>query len=369
MRFMLTGANGFLGWHVRLAAHARGIETPIQVDLRNFNERCFGDNLFAGVDRLIHVAGINRAGTGDEVEQGNIEIAERLSNLLASSFSKPRVLVYANSIQSDQDNPYGRGKREAGVILQRACVAAGIRMVNLKLPNLFGEEGQPNYNSVVATFAHQAAAKVPLTLSGDRELTLMHAQEAARLLLEATNDSEIDAGIQYKIRVSEVARAMQEFHEHYCVGEIPDITDHFMRSLFNVYRSAIFSLRPVIPFQINADHRGFLVETLKSHGGECQTFFSTTAPGVTRGDHYHLRKIERFVVLSGHAVIRLRKMFSTEVLEFYVSGDEPVAIDMPVGWVHSITNSGEETLLTQFWVNEIFNPKDTDTFYEKVQAA
>lgn len=365
MKLALTGAGGFLGWHTRILAFARGIDEVNTIKLGNSFD--LNDATFAieKIDRLIHIAGINR-GSDDDVEQGNRILAEQLVSALEMAVNPPRVVVYANSIQTDLDNPYGRGKRLAGEILASSCNKRGIQFIELKLPNLFGEEGRPFYNSVVATFAHQVVEGQTPTVEEDRELSLMHAQEAAKLMLDATAAKSIEKAEVRKMTVGSVAKAFIGFHEKYLRGEIPEIADTGMRDLFNVYRAASFEKRTEIFLVPKHDARGYLVETLKSHGGEGQTFFSTTKPGITRGDHYHLRKVERFIVLSGQAKIRLRKMFTDKVIEITVNGTDPSAVDMPIGWVHNLTNTGNSEMLTQFWTNEIFNPSDSDTFYQKV---
>ncbi|MGP5124087.1 polysaccharide biosynthesis C-terminal domain-containing protein [Glutamicibacter ardleyensis] len=365
MKLALTGAGGFLGWHTRILAFARGIDEVNTIKLGDHFDLNDATSAMDNIDRLVHIAGINR-GPDNEVEQGNILFAEQLVFALEMASNPPKILVYANSIQTDLDNPYGRGKRVAAEILASNCHKLGIQFIELKLPNLFGEEGRPFYNSVVATFAHQVAQGQTPTLQEDRELSLMHAQEAARLMLDATDSSDIDDSDIRKVAVSAIAQAFVGFHEKYELGEIPDISTPLMRDLFNVYRAASFQIRAEIILEPKRDARGFLVETLKSHGGEGQTFFSTTKPGITRGDHYHLRKVERFIVLAGEAKIQLRKMFTDTVIDILVNGEEPSAVDMPIGWVHNLTNTGNSELLTQFWTNEIFNASDTDTFYEKV---
>lgn len=365
MKMVLTGAGGFLGWHTRLLAFSRGLQQIESIKLGDEFDLQSAKMAVDGTERLIHIAGINR-GSQDEVEHGNVRLAQQLAQTLESVKNPPRVVVYANSVQADLDNPYGRGKRLAGETLSTACNNLGINFVELKLPNLFGEEGRPFYNSVVATFAHQVVQGQILRVDEDRVLPLMHAQEASRLLLDAFATTELHGAEVRKISVSDIADTFIEFHAKYSLGEIPNIVNPFNRDLFNTYRAASFEQQPRIALDPKHDNRGFLVETLKSHGGEGQTFFSTTKPGITRGDHYHLRKVERFIVLSGDATIRLRKMFHDDVREFRVNGNEPTAVDMPIGWVHNITNTGKSELLTQFWTNEIFDPSDTDTFYERV---
>jgi len=164
-----------------------------------------------------------------------------------------------------------------------------------------------------------------------------------------------------------VLSLLQEFRVSYETCEFPDLSTPFRVHLFNCYRAALFPSHYPIPLKPHSDARGTFVETVRSRGGEGQSSISTTAPGVTRGEHYHLEKIERFAVVSGQATIALRRMFTDEVVEFDVDGDRPAAVDMPVGWVHNITNTGDDVLITQFWSHELFRPDAPDTFPHPVQ--
>ena len=152
----------------------------------------------------------------------------------------------------------------------------------------------------------------------------------------------------------------------YATGEIPDLADAFDRDLFNTYRSYTVEAQTPIRLTRHADSRGSFFEIIRSHGGPGQSSFSTTVPGITRGDHYHRRKVERFTVLAGQATISVRRLFTDKVLEFTVTGDEPVAVDMPTMWSHNITNTGDQVLYTSFWTNDIFNPSHPDTIAEEV---
>jgi UDP-2-acetamido-2,6-beta-L-arabino-hexul-4-ose reductase len=167
--------------------------------------------------------------------------------------------------------------------------------------------------------------------------------------------------------VVDIAETLKTYADLYRRTEIPAFADPFELKLFNTYRSHCFPGHYPMPLPKHEDARGGLVEAVKSHGHGGQTFFSTTKPGVTRGEHYHLSKVERFVVVSGEAQIRLRRVLHDDVITFRVSGDEPVAVDMPTMWVHNITNIGGDDLLTLFWTNEIFDPREPDTYAERVQ--
>lgn len=361
-----TGAGGFLGWHLRIRNFSRTGEDVRSIHLGDRFDLADATAAIDGADRLVHVAGVNR-GTAEEVAQGNRLMARQIAEALRNAPSRPEVVVFANSIQAGNGSEYGSAKQEAARILKDACKELGLTFVDLLLPNLFGEHGKPFYNSVVATFCHLTANGEAVQVQQDKELQLMHAQVAAEALLDAQVSRDLDFYRTRDITVSEIAQKLAGFHEIYSRSEIPDLTDAFDRDLFNTYRSFAFEARPAQPLEPRADQRGHLVETVKSHGGEGQTFFSTTRPGVVRGQHYHLRKIERFVVLAGEASLGLRRMFSTETMTINVNGEQPKAVDMPIGWVHNICNTGtNEDVLTQFWTNEIFNPDDTDTFYQEV---
>ena len=356
MRVLLTGAAGFLGWHTRLRLHARG-EHEVTVVTRDTWPDLGA--LVASADAVIHLAGVNR-GSEEQVEAGNVSLAQDLADAVRAAGHRVRV-VYANSVQDGNGTPYGSGKARAAQELG-SLRAAGHPVVDVRLPNIFGEHGRPRYNSFVATFVHAVAAGETPAVS-DRPVELLHAQGAAQALVDAlTTEAERVDPRGTEVGVQEVLDLLHEFEASYATGEFPDLSTPFRVALFNTYRAALFPSRYPLPLEPHADARGTFVETVRSRGGEGQSSFSTTVPGVTRGEHYHLSKIERFAVVHGRATIALRRMFHDEVVEFPVSGDAPCAVDMPVGWAHNITNTGDDVLLTQFWSHELFRPDAPDTF-------
>jgi UDP-2-acetamido-2,6-beta-L-arabino-hexul-4-ose reductase len=236
------------------------------------------------------------------------------------------------------------------------------------LPNIFGEHGRPFYNSVVATFSHQLAHSESPTIMDDREIPLLHAQDAVESLLDAldSDQSSVMRLSGNEMKVSEVLDRLTLIHERYLLGQLPNLADPFTRALFNTYRSFTFpQMWPIYP-PAHHDERGELFEAVRGLGGEAQVFFSHTNPGFTRGNHFHLRKVERFLVMQGSAVIRLRRMFTEQVVEFHVSGTAPAILDMPTLWTHAITNTGGEDLLTLFYADDEFNPADPDTYWISV---
>ncbi|WP_068255405.1 polysaccharide biosynthesis C-terminal domain-containing protein [Janibacter corallicola] len=365
MRIILTGASGFLGWHTRLRLHALTDHEVIPVgrpEWPNLTETV------SEADAVIHIAGVNRADDDEAIRSGNAALAEGLASAIAGRGAPLRV-VYANSVQTGNGTPYGSGKEAAADTLRAATTSAGGRFVDVLLPNLFGEHGRPKYNSFVATFVHATVSGEAPSIN-DNRVGLLHAQDAAQALIDGlVSDEARLSPTPEEHGVREVWDLLQEFHAEYVPsGQIPDLSSKFRIDLFNTYRAALFPEHYPIQLVPHTDPRGSFVETIRCRGGEGQTSFSTTVPGVTRGEHYHLSKIERFAVIRGRAVMELRRMFTDEVLTFEADGDQPVAIDMPVGWVHNITNTGDDILFTQFWSHELFRPEAPDTFPEPVRS-
>lgn len=359
----MTGAGGFLGWHTRAALLEAGSKV---VPVRVGTEFVLAEATRAmdGAARLIHVAGINKA-PEDEILAGNIGFADQTAEALLRADVPPPVVVYANSTQATNGSAYGDGKAKGADILAAAAQAVGAEFIDLKLPNLFGEHGKPFYNSVAATFCHLISRGAEPTVERDRELTLLHVQNAADLLTGAVARDE-QQELQSCESVSGLLKRLTQFAHLYGHGEIPDIANPFDRDLFNTYRSFAFSARASISLAKHADARGAFYELIRTHGGAGQSSFSTTVPEVTRGDHFHRRKVERFVVLSGRARISLRKVLTNEMVTLNVSGDYPVAVDMPTMWAHNLTNTGSKELFTLFWTNDLFDENHSDTISEVV---
>lgn len=368
MKIAITGGEGFLGWHTACQLRALHDVNPIRLGREAFNDP---DRLATAVreaDVVMHVAGVNRAGSDEEVRQGNVDLAVALGNAI-STVGKPVRVVYANSIQADLGNAYGQGKAAGAEELRRAVAAAQGSLVDVRLPNLFGEHGRPRYNSFVATFCDAVAHDQTPTVTDDKTVPLLHAQKAAFELISAALDGRDDATRRPQgepCLVSQVLAAIQEFHEVYSRGEIPDLTDDFSVDLFNTYRSYTFPQRFPMYATVQADERGDLFETVRSHGGTGQSFVSTTRPGWTRGNHYHLRKVERFFIVQGEAEITLRRLLDDEVVTFRIGGSRPGFVDMPTMWVHNITNVGDEDLITVFWADQLLDPVNPDQYPERV---
>lgn len=361
MRVLVTGADGFLGWHTRVRLRALTQHEVVPVARGDWASL---PELLPAADAVIHLAGVNR-GSPDLVEAGNVTLAEELADAVLAAGSPTRI-VYANSIQAGNGTPYGTGKALAAQLLSRAAEASGAAYVDVRLPNLFGEHGRPHYNSFVATFVDAVVTGITPTIQ-DRPVGLLHAQDAAQALVDGleTTARRLDPE-PTGASVQGVYDTLREYAAQYATGDIPPLASKLDVDLFNTLRARLFPSHYPIPLPPRADDRGRLVEVVRAHGGQGQTFVSTTRPGITRGEHFHLHKVERFAVLSGRARISLRRVLGDDVVSFDVTGEDPTAIDMPTLWVHNIENTGDTDLVTVFWTHTLFDPQAPDTYAEKV---
>lgn len=365
----ITGGGGFFGWHLRARIHAHSPQSDVRViDRTALADEPALTELLAGVDAVVHLAGVNRGSDG-EVEAGNINLAERLIAALGRSGSSP-VIVYANTTHHERETAYGRSKREVASLLKRWATDNGAALTDLVLPNLFGECGRPDYNSAVATFCRDLAEGRTSKVNADGVTELLHVQDACATVMSAIDGSQ--PGRQRlageEIAIPDLYGRLKRLRDMYRDAALPDLQDRLDLHLFNALRTAMFPAYYPMPLTAHTDQRGSFVELARGHG-QTQGSFSTTAPGVTRGEHYHFDKIERFVVIRGRATIKLRRLFDAAVVTYEVDGDRPVVVDMPPLFAHNITNVGDDELLTVFWANDHFDPAVPDTFPEPVEPS
>ncbi len=365
----ITGAKGFLGWHLRCRLLLAGYPEPLLADRATFADPASLEAFVKGSDAIMHLAGVNRASSDDEVVAGNHLLASSLATAL-TTVAEPKPVVYANSVKSLDGGPYGDAKAGAATTLAETQAALGGRFVDALLPHLFGEFGVPFYNSGVTTFGYQLAVGETPRVDNDSTLELLHAQDVSVELLEllaAPGDAQVRLAGR-KILVSEALALLTEQHHRY-VGQVtvPPFADRFEQQMFNLLRSQLFATGTrSFPITRHGDSRGFFAELIRQDGLG-QSSISASVPGITRGDHFHVDKIERFLVISGEARIRIRRLFTDEVQVFDVTGVDPVAIDMPPLCTHNITNTGSGEMLTFFWAGDHFDPANPDTYVEMVE--
>lgn len=353
----ISGRGGLIGWHLRTLLHSEGLRWR-DVDLRR---PTVSTTSLVDVGTAIHVAGISR-GSDHDVREGNIELARRFVAAIDAAGARPRRVVYADTGMRGT-SPYTDGKARAGEVLSAAASRWGADFVDVVIQNVFGEHGTPYHNGVALTFCHRIARGERPCVDSDDVRTFVHAQDVAEALAGMIDQAELDRR-GTTLTVPELAGRISSLADVYRRGEMPSLPSAFDRDLFNTYRSYAFAVSPVHRLTSAADERGTFTELVRAHGGPGQTGVSTTLPGITRGDHFHRRKIERFVVVQGEARIVLRRVLTGERQVIDVTGDEPVAVDMPTLWAHAITNTGASPLVTAFWTNELFDPARPDTHQE-----
>ncbi len=321
-------------------------------------------------DVIIHLAALNRHHDPQTIYDTNISLVKKLISALENTNSKPHIL-FSSSTQEERDNVFGKSKREGRELFAQWAEKNGTLFTGMIIPNVFGPFGMPYYNSVVATFSHQLTHNEEPKIEVDAQLKLIYIGDLVKviygLIRDKTSEKEFRVQHTNEIKVTEILNLLKGFKSGYFEkGIFPDLNDPFERNLFNTF-VCYMDIENHFPVKLkqSIDERGSFVETVKLNSGG-QVSFSTTKPGITRGNHFHTRKAERFAVIKGKALIQLRRIGTDNVLNFELDGREPAYVDMPVWYTHNITNIGDDDLYTIFWINEFFDPDDPDTFFEKV---
>lgn len=370
IRIGITGSNGFIGWH---------LSNTICLDRNNyelviFNRSYFDvdnllDDFVLKCDIIVHLAGVNRHSDNDVIYNTNIGLSKKLvSSFIRTGFTGQ--VVFSSSIQEERNNIFGNSKKEAREIFSKWAKEVGANFQGLIVPNVYGAFGVPFYNSVISTFCHQLVNNDIPKIDADATLNLIYINDLVKSILELfhteSNDKII---IQHTdtYKVSEILELLIKFKiKYFETGQVPYFNNKFEINLFNTFRS-YFNLNNHFPirYKNNIDERGNFVEIIRLETGG-QVSFSTTKKGITRGNHFHTRKIERFSVIKGKALIQLRKIGTKEIFDYYLSGDEPAYVDMPIWYTHNIKNIGEDELYTMFWINEFYDSNNPDTYFETV---
>jgi len=334
--------------------------------LRSFVRQC---------DVIVHLAAMNRHPDPRVIYETNLKLVHQLIAALEAESVTPHVL-FSSSTQEENDNEYGLSKREGRELLEQWAVKNGASFTGMVVPNVFGPFGRPAYNSFIATFCHKLThGEMPQVLQ-DNDVRLIYVGSLCRHILEkirTVSESERivterdEVPYDFETKVTDILQLLVHFKELYFgQGFIPELKNKNEINLFNTFRCYIdYASHFPVELVQHADSRGVFVETIKMGNGG-QVAFSTTVPGVTRGNHFHSRKIERFTVIKGKARIQLRRIGTQDVLDFYLDGSTPSYVDIPIWFTHNITNIGTEELYTQFFINEWYNPEDGDTFFEQV---
>ena len=367
----ITGQAGFVGTH---------LYNTLGLFLDEFQRVDFQKEYFANENKLnefveqcdviVHLAAMNRHNDPQVIYDTNIRLVQKLIKALEVTSSKAHVL-FSSSTQEERDNLYGKSKKEGRELMMDWAKTSGGKFTGMIIPNVFGPFGHPNYNSVVATFCHKLSHNDTPTIEVDGDMKLIYVGELVDAILaeigSGESKSEIVIPHTSEYKVSQLLSLLETYKEQYQdKGIIPTINTTFELNLFNTFRCYMDVANHFpVKFVEHTDPRGSFVEIIRLGIGG-QVSFSTTVPGITRGNHYHTRKIERFAVIKGKALIQLRRIGTDEVLDFYLNGNEPAYVDMPIWYTHNIKNIGDEILYTNFWINEFYDSNDPDTYFENV---
>ncbi len=373
----ITGQAGFMGTHLFNFLNLKeGIKTvPFKDEF--FNDRSILEDFVSKCDVIVHLAAMNRHENPQVIYDTNIKLVNDLVTACEKTNSKPYILM-SSSTQENRDNLYGKSKKEGRILLENWAKRNNAFFTGMIIPNVFGPFGKPYYNSVIATFCQQLTHEEQPKIQIDGELKLIYINELVeefwKKIIEKAQKVKGKSEIieRYEVqhtsinKVSEILTILQRFkNEYFYKGIIPKLNNNFELALFNTFRCYIPNDK--FPFMLtkHTDDRGSFVEIIRTNVSG-QYSYSTTKPGISRGNHFHTRKIERFAVISGKAKIELRRIGTDEVITYLLNGNNPSFVDMPIWTTHNITNIGETELFTLFWINEPYNPDDPDTFYEQV---
>jgi len=390
MKVLVTGAKGFVGRNLVVMLGSHSDFEVIGYDLDD--SVSILDEGLATADVIFHLAGVNRPEKPEDYATGNVGFTEKICEALLSLKRKP-LIVFSSSIQAVLDNPYGISKLKAEKALLRFAGQTGARIFIFRMKNVFGKWCRPNYNSAVATFCHNIARNLPITVSSRaNEVNLVYVDDVCRAFMESAgilqtpykhflpaNDSAYpDIVPSFKITLGEIVDTIHAFKGFRASLQVPKFDDPFIYRLYATYLSYLESANFAYGLDIKTDNRGSLAEFLKSPSFG-QIFVSRTKPGITRGDHFHHTKAEKFLVVQGQAIVRFRKIEAQArgdrretkgekdgVIEYLVRGEDFQVVDIPAGYTHSIENIGDSELVTLFWANQMFDPDNPDTYFEEV---
>jgi UDP-2-acetamido-2,6-beta-L-arabino-hexul-4-ose reductase len=369
-KILVTGSQGFIGKNLCLALRRLGEYEVLEFDVQTSPERL--PELAAGADLVFHLAGVNRPKDPAEFVAGNTDLTRNLTQALAAAGRRTPV-VLSSSIQAALDNPYGQSKRGAEEVLLEYHQTTGAPIYLYRFPNVFGKWSRPHYNTVVATFCHNISRSLPVEVSNrDHLIQFVYVdtvvQEFLKIAARDAHDPDTtrhEVAEVHSIALGELHDLLVSFRENRQKSLLPDLSNPLVKYLYSTYLSFSDPEAFSYPVDLKTDERGWLFELVKSPFAG-QVFVSRTKPGITRGNHYHDTKIEKFCVIQGEGLIRFRHVLGDDIIEYPVSDREIRIVDIPPGYTHSIENTGGSDMVTLFWANEIFDPQRPDTCFEKV---
>lgn len=365
MKILVTGAKGFVGKNVIAELENRGYTDILEYDLDTDHSLLY--DYTADCDFVFHLAGVNRPKDENDFFAGNYGFTSELLNLLKTHQNKAPVLI-TSSIQAERENPYGKSKKAGEDLLFAYSLETGSKVFVYRLPNLFGKWSKPNYNTVVATYCHNISRGLDIVINDPAaELTLCYIDDVLDEFMNCLKGNPTVEGsfckisVNYKITLGELANTIMSFRESRHNLSIPDMHNSLIKKLYSTYLSFLPEDEFSYSLKMNTDFRGSFTEFIRT-ADRGQISVNITKPGITKGNHWHHGKTEKFLVVSGYGLIKFRKKGSEQVIEYRVSGEKLEIVDIPPGYTHSIENIGNGDMVTIMWVNECFNPEKPDTY-------
>lgn len=370
MKVLVTGSNGFVGKNLVVDLQNNETidvleydrETPEKL-LSKYTKEC---------DFVFHLAGVNRPENDKEFMEGNYGFTTELLDLLKNNNNKAPIVI-SSSIQAALDNPYGKSKKAAEDYIFKYGTENDVKVYVYRLTNLFGKWSRPNYNSVVSTFCYNIANDLEITINNtDYELNLCYIDDVLEEFKNALNSNAMKNGdfyevpVTHKVTLGSLADLILSFKESRNNRVIPDMGDEFTKKLYSTYLSYLPKDNFSYDLTMHRDHRGSFTEFIRTRSSG-QVSVNVSKPNISKGDHWHHTKNEKFLVVSGQGIIKFRKIDSDEIIEYKVSDEKMEVVDIPPGYTHSIINTGENDLVTIMWVNECYDPNNPDTYVLEVE--
>lgn len=369
MKILVTGAKGFIAKNLIIELKNRKyldiFEYSREMDLALLNEYCKDS------DFVFHLAGVNRPEEQSAFMEDNFCFTSTLLDILRKYKNYCPVMM-SSSIQAELDNPYGKSKKASEELLFNHSIETGAKVLIYRFPNVFGKWCRPNYNSVIASFCYNIAHDLPVIIDNPNVvMNLLYIDDVIIELINALEGNENRIGkycevpIVYNATLIRIVDLIYSFKKSRENRSIPDMSDAFVKKLYSTYLSYLPENNFSYKLKMNVDNRGSFTEFIKTPD-RGQVSVNILKPGITKGNHWHHTKNEKFLVVSGKGVIRFRRIDSNEVIEYFVSSEKLEVLDIPTGYTHNIENLGDSDMVTIMWVNELFDPNKTDTFFLSV---
>ena len=368
MKILVTGSDGFIGKNL-----IEGLKNVAAGEVLLYDkdtDPALLEKYCSECDFVYHLAGVNRPKEVEEYQEGNFGFTSELLLLLKKHHNNCPVML-SSSIQAELNNPYGKSKKDGEELLKSYGKEVNAKILIYRFPNVFGKWCRPNYNSAIATFCHNIAHSLPVQVNGrDTKLNLVYIDDVVDELVKALKGKEnrgedgfCYVNTVYTVTLGNVVDLLHSFWESRISLNIPDMTeDGFCKKLYSTYLSYLPEEEFKYPLRMNVDDRGSFTEIIRTLD-RGQFSVNISKPGIEKGNHWHNTKNEKFVVVSGNALIQFRKPDSENIISYHVSGQKLEVVDIPVGYSHNIINEGEGDLITFMWCNECFNPDKPDTHF------